>query len=95
MNPMKAVPFLALLLSGCLPSGGGDSPAPAKPKVGEGQLKTARAEVAAAEAQGRYRALLEKEVLKLQSPDGCWWDYPMQGYAKPYGTAFALLALAP
>ncbi len=48
-----------------------------------------------AEAQGRYRPRLEHEVLKLQGPDGSWWDFPIQGYFKPYGTAFALLALGP
>ena len=45
-------------------------------------------------AQASYRDRLEKILLALQTPDGSWWDFPMQGYAKPYGTAFALLALA-
>lgn len=45
--------------------------------------------------QAKYRSRLDREVLKMQSPDGSWWDFPMQGYAKPYGTAFALMALLP
>lgn len=32
-------------------------------------------------------------ILPLQEPDGSWWDYPMWGYDKPYGTALALLTL--
>jgi hypothetical protein len=30
---------------------------------------------------------------KRQEPEGCWFDYPLYSYHKPYGTAFALLAL--
>jgi len=29
----------------------------------------------------------------LQEQDGSWWDYPLYSYHKPYGTAFALMAL--
>ena len=46
-------------------------------------------------AQAPYRKQLEDILLKLQTPDGSWWDFTMQGYAKPYGTAFTLIALAP
>ncbi len=41
-----------------------------------------------------YAPRLMREVVKFQSPDGSFLDYPLQGYGKPYGTAFALLALA-
>ncbi len=36
---------------------------------------------------------LRDAVAPLQEPDGSWWDYPLYGYHKPYGTAFALLTL--
>ncbi len=47
-----------------------------------------------AELQNRYRPRLEAAVLKIQEPDGSFWDFPFQGYGKPSGTAFALMALA-
>jgi hypothetical protein len=40
-----------------------------------------------------YQAHLAKIILDLQEPDGCWWDYPMYDYHKPYGTSFALMTL--
>lgn len=46
------------------------------------------------EPRARLRPLLDREVLKHQLADGSFWDWPFHGYAKPYGTAFALLALA-
>ena len=45
--------------------------------------------------RGPYRERLERALLPFQSPDGSWWDFPWQGYDKTYGTAFALIALAP
>jgi hypothetical protein len=42
----------------------------------------------------RYAPLLERAVLLCRQPDGSFWDYPLYSYHKPYGTAFALLALA-
>lgn len=33
-------------------------------------------------------------ILKRQEPDGSWWDYPLYNYHKPYGTGYALMALA-
>jgi hypothetical protein len=33
-------------------------------------------------------------VLKARQPDGSFWDYPLYGFHKPYGTGFALMALA-
>lgn len=37
---------------------------------------------------------LQHEIIKTQERDGATWDYPMAGYDKPYGTAFAASALA-
>jgi len=36
---------------------------------------------------------LIEEVLYVQHPDGSFLDYPFYGYDKPYGTAYAVLAL--
>lgn len=41
----------------------------------------------------RYWWRLQREVLKTQERDGSMWDYPMNSYGKPYGTAFAILCL--
>ncbi len=41
----------------------------------------------------RYAARLAREIIKTQEDDGSLWDYPMNSYHKPYGTAFSLLAL--
>jgi hypothetical protein len=41
----------------------------------------------------RWRPRLEKILLDRQEPDGSWWDFPLYGYHKPYGTAYALLTL--
>jgi hypothetical protein len=32
-------------------------------------------------------------VMYCHQPDGSFWDYPLYSYHKPYGTAFALIAL--
>ncbi len=40
-----------------------------------------------------YWPRLQHELLKLQRPDGSVWDYDHHGYAKPYGTAYTILAL--
>jgi hypothetical protein len=36
---------------------------------------------------------LQQIILERQEPDGSWWDFPMYGYHKAYGTAFALMTL--
>ncbi|MBI1851296.1 MAG: hypothetical protein HYR85_13230 [Planctomycetes bacterium] len=36
---------------------------------------------------------LRDAIVPLQEPDGCWWDYPLYDYHRPYGTAYALLTL--
>jgi hypothetical protein len=33
-------------------------------------------------------------VMYAREPDGSFWDYPLYSYHKPYGTAFALIALS-
>lgn len=44
--------------------------------------------------QGRkYLDGLQSIMCRLQDPDGSWWDFPLYGYYKAYGTAFALLTL--
>jgi len=40
-----------------------------------------------------YQDHLAKILIERQEGEGSWWDYPLFSYAKPYGTAFALLAL--
>lgn len=37
--------------------------------------------------------LASKHIIRHQEADGSWWDYPMWGYHKPYGTSFAVMAL--
>lgn len=41
-----------------------------------------------------YQDHLAKILIERQEGEGSWWDYPLFSYAKPYGTAFALLSLA-
>jgi len=43
--------------------------------------------------QQRLAPALLRAVLYCRDPDGSFWDYPLYSYHKPYGTAFALLAL--
>src|SRR5439155_16509564 len=40
-----------------------------------------------------YQDHLAHILMDRQEPEGCWFDYPLYSYHKPYGTAFALLAL--
>ncbi|NQU47713.1 MAG: terpene cyclase/mutase family protein [Planctomycetes bacterium] len=42
----------------------------------------------------RFEPALLKAVLLCRQPDGSFWDYPLYSYHKPYGTAFAVMALA-
>lgn len=41
-----------------------------------------------------YQDHLAKILIERQETEGSWWDYPLFSYAKPYGTAFALLSLS-
>jgi len=36
---------------------------------------------------------LAQVLLRVQEPDGSWWDFPMYDYHQQYGTAFALMSL--
>jgi hypothetical protein len=40
-----------------------------------------------------YQDHLARILMGLQEQDGSWWDYPLYGYHRPYGTAFALMSL--
>jgi len=40
-----------------------------------------------------YARWLAQTMWRLQDPDGSWFDFPLYGYAKAYGTAYALLTL--
>ncbi len=40
-----------------------------------------------------YQDHLATVLLRLQSKDGSWWDYPLYNYHQQYGTAFALMTL--
>ena len=44
--------------------------------------------------QEKYWPLLVDAVEYCREPDGSFWDYPLYSYHKPYGTAFALIALS-
>jgi len=50
------------------------------------------AELPAEQRREAWRRLWQ-EILKIQGPDGSFRDYDHHAYAKPYGTAYALLAL--
>ncbi|MEL7336394.1 MAG: hypothetical protein AAFN70_09360, partial [Planctomycetota bacterium] len=39
------------------------------------------------------RGHLARLMLDRQEKNGCWWDYPLYDYHRPYGTAFALMTL--
>ncbi len=43
--------------------------------------------------RARFAPRLTAILLADQEPDGSWWDFPMYGYSKAYGTGLALLAL--
>jgi hypothetical protein len=44
-------------------------------------------------AQATCWSRLQHEIVKIQDPDGSLRDYDHHAYAKPYGTAYAILAL--
>lgn len=41
-----------------------------------------------------YARDLQRAVLLCRQPDGSFWDYPLYSYHKPYGTAYALMAMS-
>lgn len=46
-----------------------------------------------ADVRPAYWPKLQYELIKIQQKDGSLWDYDHHAYDKPYGTAFALMAL--
>jgi hypothetical protein len=42
----------------------------------------------------RHARQIASFVLKARQPDGSFWDYPLYGYHKYYGTGYALMTLA-
>jgi len=40
-----------------------------------------------------YQDHLATVLLRLQSKDGTWWDFPLYNFHEQYGTAFALMTL--
>jgi hypothetical protein len=46
------------------------------------------------EKQIPYAKRLASILLERQEKDGSWWDYPLYSYHQPYGTGYALMALA-
>jgi hypothetical protein len=46
------------------------------------------------EQHAGYAKRLAALLLERQEADGSWWDYPLYDYHQPYGTGYALLALA-
>ncbi|MFD2255837.1 hypothetical protein ACFSSA_04030 [Luteolibacter algae] len=46
------------------------------------------------EKQKQYAQELATLILSKQEKDGSWWDYPLYDYHQPYGTGYALMALA-
>ncbi len=51
-------------------------------------------EVLEADASKRTHAEnVRKMIMPFQEADGSWWDYAMWDYHKPYGTAYAVMAL--
>jgi len=43
--------------------------------------------------RAEYAAWLARTMWRLQDPDGSWFDFPLYGYAKAYGTAYGVLTL--
>ena len=46
------------------------------------------------EQHAGYARQLAALLLERQEKDGSWWDYPLYDYHQPYGTGYALMALA-
>ncbi len=46
------------------------------------------------EKHAAYAERLATLLLERQEKDGSWWDYPLYDYHQPYGTGYALMALA-
>lgn len=46
------------------------------------------------EQHAGFAQRLAAVILRHQEKDGSWWDYPLYDYHQPYGTGYALMALA-
>jgi len=46
------------------------------------------------EKQARFWPAIVDAANYCREPDGSYWDYPLYSYHKPYGTAFAVIALS-
>ena len=46
------------------------------------------------ESHAAYAKRLAAILIGHQEKDGSWWDYPLYDYHQPYGTGYALMALA-
>jgi hypothetical protein len=46
------------------------------------------------ERHAHHAGELARVILHRQEKDGSWWDYPLYDYHQPYGTGYALMALA-
>jgi hypothetical protein len=44
--------------------------------------------------QPAHAEKLARLILHRQEKDGSWWDYPLYDYHQPYGTGYALMAMA-
>ncbi len=55
---------------------------------------TAAARLLPPELHAPYARQLAPILLARQEKDGSWWDYPLYDYHQPYGTGYALMALA-
>ena len=42
----------------------------------------------------RFWPEVVRQTLKCRQPDGSYWDYPLYGFHKFYGTGYALMTLA-
>jgi hypothetical protein len=47
-----------------------------------------------ADIRPRYSDTLADLVVKGQYNDGSFWDYPLYGYTKAYGTGYGILILS-
>jgi hypothetical protein len=50
-------------------------------------------ELESQEMQRDFRGWLAQTIARLQDPDGSWFDFPLYGYHRFYGTAFAVMTL--
>ena len=49
--------------------------------------------LAAGDSKVLHAENVRKMIMPFQEADGSWWDYAMWDYHKPYGTAYAVMAL--